>query len=177
MTGNELALLQRLPLFMGVPEAALRELCDIASSVKYARGSTVFYEGDAAATALLVLSGRLEARVDTHPGWRTVGTIAAGEVVGEQALFVADARRNASVVANDDVVGLQLTPEVLRRGARNEALMRLENHLLGTLARRIRKTNQAIKLVWKENPLESTDAPADKSIRGRLKSLFSSWGS
>ena len=175
MGTSELERLRRLPLFASVPDFALAELADIASIARYSRGNTVFYEGDTANLALLVLEGRLEARVDTHPGWRKVGTIAPGEVVGEQALFVAGAHRNATVVATEDVFALQLTPDVLRRGAYNDALIAVENHLLGTLARRIRTTNQAIKVVWKEQPMEQ-DETAPTTIRGRLQALFSRIG-
>ncbi len=178
MRPTEIAQLRDLPLFADVPDFALAELGDLTSTARFARGATVFYEGDAAEDALFVVSGRLEARVDTHPGYRKVGEIARGEVAGEQALFVRGSKRNATVVASSEVIALKIDPETLRRGARNEALIALENQLLGTLARRVRKTNQAIRLVWKERPLDDPDAFEDESptLRQRLGGLLSSLG-
>ncbi len=76
----------------------------VASSRTLAAGETLFAQGDAAGPLYVVLSGRLRA-IATSPGGETesrrdivLGDIAAGEPVGEMALFTGEPRM-ASVIA------------------------------------------------------------------------------
>ena len=72
-------------------------------------------------------------------------------------------------------MALLLTPELMDHAARNSAIVALEQHLLGTLARRIRSTNQAIQLAWKADapdPGSSDTPPQKRTLRARLSSLF-----
>ena len=68
---------------------------------------------------------------------------------------------------------LVVNRQLLDKMDRNEAMAAIERHLLGTMARRIRKTNQTMQMVWKEmtpsEPTEPLDAP---SLLERLGSLF-----
>lgn len=170
---SEVDQLSQLYLFRGVDRSALHELVILAPPVRFQRGVEVFAQGAPADVALLLFQGRLLASVCSAEGDTQVGDIRPGEVVGEQGLFVPGGQRSARVVAAEPSIALVLSPELMDHAARNPAIVALENHLLGTLARRIRRTNQAIQQAWKAQPLESADAaPRKRTLRDRLVALF-----
>ena len=175
-------ILSRLYLFREVPASALQELCVLAPPVQFQAGSNVFAQGDTADTALLVVEGCLVASVEGRDGEKIVGDSRAGEIVGETGLFARDMSRSASVMAAEDSRCLLVDRNLLRSAGDNPALAALERHLLGTMARRIRHTNQTMQMVWKETaPTERPTSEAmpapedDPTLRGKLSSLFSGW--
>lgn len=170
---NEIDQLGQLYLFRSVPRPALRELVSLAPPTRFGAGHAVFEEGAPADVALLLLSGRLVASVGTGDNAKQVGDIRPGEIVGEQGLFIPGGQRSARVVAAEPSVALLVTPELMDHAARNPAIVALEQHLLGTLARRIRATNQAIQMAWKADPPADTSPDArPRTIRERLSALF-----
>ncbi len=175
-------ILSRLYLFREVPASALQELCQLAPPIQFQAGANVFAQGDAADTALLVVDGCLVASVEGRDGEKIVGDSRAGEIVGETGLFARDMLRSASVMAAEDSRCLVVSRNLLRSGGDNPAMAALERHLLGTMARRIRRTNQTMQMVWKETaPSEppTTEAMAlperDSTLRGKLTALFRGW--
>ena len=171
---NEIERLSQLYLFRAVPPAALRELIILAPPTHIAAGHEVFAEGAAADVALLLLSGRLIAAVGKGAYSREVGDIKPGEIVGEQGLFVPGGQRSARVVAAEPSVALLVTPKLMDHAAANPAIVAIEQHLLGTLARRIRRTNQAIQGAWKAAPLpDQQGTPRKKTLRDRFAAIFS----
>ena len=174
--------LSRLYLFREVSASALQELCVLAPPVQFQAGSNVFAQGDAADTALLVVEGCLVASVEGRDGQKIVGDARAGEIVGETGLFARDMLRSASVMAAEDSRCLLVDRNLLRNAGNNPALAALGRHLLGSMARRIRRTNQTMQMVWKESdPSEETTVEAmpspeeDTTLRGKLSSLFNGW--
>lgn len=167
--------LSRLYMFGTVPRPSLEALLAAAPPVTFKPGDAVFRQGTAADVALLLVEGKLVATVYSASGKesRSVGDIRPGEILGEQALFQPGGRRSATVTAAEPSVALLFTPALLEAAATNPAVAALEQYLLGTLARRIRKTNQAIQQVWKAEatPEQKPDAPK-QSLRDRLRSLL-----
>ncbi len=88
-------------LFGVLPDALRSALAEHLVSVSIQGGETLIAEGDEADGLFLVVLGRLQARVAEGDGWRPVGDIGRGEVVGEAALLT-EQRRTASVVALRD---------------------------------------------------------------------------
>ncbi len=171
---TEIERLSQLYLFRTVPQPALRKLLILAPPTRVQVGHEVFAEGATADVALLLLSGRLVATVGQGEQSREVGDIKPGEIVGEQGLFVPGGQRSARVIAAEPSVALLVTPELMDHASANPAIMAIEQHLLGTLARRIRRTNQAIQHAWKATPLpDQGGAPRKKTLRDRLAALFS----
>ena len=140
--------LSGIPLFKSVPRSALRELTTLAPVVQFEEGHIVFHHGWAASVALLILRGKLVARVAHEGVVRNVGEIGPGEIMGEQALFVPGGQRSASVVAKTACTCLLLEPGKWERHSDNPAMVALERHLLETLARRIRRTNAVVQEAW-----------------------------
>jgi CRP-like cAMP-binding protein len=170
---NDIDQLSQLYLFRTVPAPALRDLLTLAPPTRFGAGHAVFEEGQPADVALLLIRGRLVASVGSGEHAKQVGDIRPGEIVGEQGLFVPGGLRSARVVAAEPSTALLVTPELMDHAAKNPAIVALEQHLLGTLARRIRATNQAIQLAWKADPpAESGQPERPRTLRERLSSLF-----
>ena len=168
--------LSKLYLFKSVPRRSLDELCALAPPVRFERRNEVFRQGAPADVALLVIEGRLIASVAAASGDKQVGEIRAGEIVGEQSLFVPGGRRSATVTAAEPSACLLISPDVIDHASHNPAVVAIEQFMLGTLARRIRGTNTAIQKVWKEAPTGEVEPtqPEKKAptLRDRLASLF-----
>ena len=91
---------QLLPQVFGTLDpTALEQLARVFRWVRLERGEQLFAQGDAGDALYVLVSGRLQARVETPGGGsRAVGEIVPGETVGEMAL-VSDEPRSATVVA------------------------------------------------------------------------------
>jgi CRP-like cAMP-binding protein len=169
--------LQSMYLFKDAPKRSLEEFIVHAPPVQFPRGSEVFRQGSPADVALLLIDGRLIAQVEAGGEVRQVGEIRTGEILGEQGLFIPGGRRSATVVAAEGCECLLLDRKVMDQAATNPAVVKLEQQLLGTLARRIRKTNQSIQQAWKAETPAKTDTPAEDTpapttLRQRLARMF-----
>lgn len=170
---SDVSALSQLYLFRSVPPAALQELCSLAPPASYPTGATVFRQGDPSDHALLVVSGRLQAFIHTGDFQRQVGEVRSGEIVGEGALFNPTGARSATVVAVEPSATLQLDWGLLERSPNNAAVIALEQYLLGTIARRIRKTNQSILAEWRAEAMLEQSAPAEApTLKERILRLL-----
>lgn len=171
---QDVAKLSKIFLFRQVKPKDVSELCRIARPVQFRTGDEVFVQGQDADCALLVVEGRLVASVGSGSNKREVGDSRAGEIVGETALFAKGGKRSATVVAAEDSRCLILDQEVLTTSPYNEALVAIEAHLLGSIARRIRSSGRVIQRVWKETGTSDGKPPPKDgpSLRVRLASLF-----
>lgn len=76
-----------------------RELLQTARRRRFARGETIFHEGDPGDSLHLVEKGRVAIRVTSPMGdVATLTVLGPGEAFGEGALLSADSRRTASAV-------------------------------------------------------------------------------
>ena len=159
-------------IFKGVERTALHELCAMAPPVSFKTGMTIFTQGDESDVALLLLDGLLGVEVTSAGQHREVGQVNSGEIVGETALFARGGKRSATVRALKSSQCLLINEDLLLNGAKNPAVIAIERHLLGTLARRIRRTNQETTKLWKELGVKDTTPEVKAGLVGKLKSLF-----
>lgn len=173
---NDVDLISQLYVFRAVPRTDIEELVALAPPQDFPAGSVVFRQGERADVAVLVVSGRLEAAVESGGTLRRVGEIGPGEVVGEQALFHPHGHRNATVSALQPSRGLVISGALLERSGDNRAIVALEGYLLGSLARRIRSTNRALMQAWKESSTRpgrtATGSDARSNLLANLRRLF-----
>ena len=95
-------IVRRLPLFEGLEPDLLEGITDQIEWFALPGGTTLFDAGDPPDALYLVISGNLGAYSSSAEGHRRlVGTIAAGETVGEMAL-ISGKPRNATVIALRD---------------------------------------------------------------------------
>ncbi|MEL6345587.1 MAG: cyclic nucleotide-binding domain-containing protein, partial [Myxococcota bacterium] len=121
--------------------------------------------GERAETALLVVSGDVSVQLPEGDGHRQVGEVHPGEVTGETALLNLGGQRGATVIAQSDVVCLELSPALLLSAADNPAVIAIERHLMLTIARRIRRSNANLKHAL-------GDASDPRPLRARLRAVL-----
>lgn len=108
---NARNLLGRATFFSEVLEGSdLDALALVAWRVDYDRGATLMREGEPGDSLLVIASGTVDVTLAGRS--ETVATLGPGSVVGEMSLLTG-ARRNADVVAEDEVVALEITKVAL----------------------------------------------------------------
>lgn len=158
--------LTALPAFKGVPMADLTELCRYVYGRHVLRGE-VLYEEDAPATdACLLLSGRLSVRLADG---KVVGDLWPGELVGDAALFDTQGRRNATVFAVMDSECAVIEPQLFALLPHNRAVVAIEEHLLASMARRIRAANARLEQTWRPEAPEEPKAGAAEPKKTGLR--------
>ncbi len=175
--GNRETPTSALQPFRVIPAEELARLERLGRKLRYGRDEPVFSQGEPADHALLLLQGRLTVVLEVDGKLRNVGDVWPGEVTGETALFQEDAVRSATVRAVTPSVCLVVNDELLGHARHTRALAAAQNHLLATMARRIRSTNVALRKVWQEQRAaaaqsQAADAPTPASVRQRLAHLF-----
>ena len=169
--------LSRLPAFSSVPGDHLRRFVLAGTPVRLSPGR-VLVRQDApiprgGGMAWLVVEGVLRAYVRGSGGEEPVGDVRPGEVVGELGLFANGGRRSATVRVEQPALCVRFDAAVLEALPHNRAVLALERHLMGSLARRIRKANLLIQKAWRES---SADTPPEEPMRPgflqRLAALF-----
>lgn len=149
--------LTALPAFKGVPMADLTELCRYVYRRHLLRGE-VLYEEDAPATdACILISGRLSVRLRDG---KVVGDLWPGEFVGDAALFGTQGRRNATVSSVMDSECAVIEPQLFALLPHNRAVVAIEEHLLASMARRIRAANARLEHTWRPEAAEPASATA-----------------
>ena len=94
----QIDLLQRMPVFGGLHEPALRQLLERATAVHRAGGEAFFLEGDAAEAMYVLESGRVAVTKRWQGSEFVLHELAAGDCFGEMALMDLQPR-SASVRA------------------------------------------------------------------------------
>jgi CRP/FNR family cyclic AMP-dependent transcriptional regulator len=87
-----------------IPDDERRRVLATAPRRRFARGETVFHEGDPGDSLHVIAKGHVAVRATTALGdVATFRVLGSGDIFGEQALLVADAHRVATVVALETV--------------------------------------------------------------------------
>ena len=98
--------LRKIPLFHGLQGDEYREVLSICHVSRFEEGEIVFEEGDASFQMYVILSGTVTVRGKSNHSV----TLQPGEILGEIGL-VCNVKRTASVVANEDVILLEIHKE------------------------------------------------------------------
>lgn len=107
---HEAELLRYVPLFSGIDTKRLTLLAYTSEIRTYEPDEVLFRHGEAGDCAYVVLSGAVEAIVDTPAGEIVVARLADGDLVGEIAIL-CDVPRTATVKAVAAVKTLRIKRE------------------------------------------------------------------
>jgi CRP/FNR family transcriptional regulator len=108
-----LELLKRLPLFIGAPEPALRQLAEQTRVEQFKRDATIFFQGDAADRIWLVRQGQVKIVHHDEGGREMIlEMISSGEVFGGGVLFME--KHPATACAFDDAEAISFSREVYK---------------------------------------------------------------
>lgn len=107
---EKIALIERIPLFTGIPLEAFASLASRLVEKAYRAGTVLFEEGEPGDRFYLIVTGEINIYRDMGPASeRLIGRRGAGEFIGEMSLLNPDGKRTASARAATDARLLELT--------------------------------------------------------------------
>lgn len=153
-----------IPLFPQMDPAASESLAGMLVMQRVRRGHVVFYEGEPGDRLYVIRSGRVKLGQRSADGRENLlAVLGGGEVFGELSLFDPGPRTATATAVTDTVLGELGHPELVRwlDDHPSQAM-----HLLATLARRLRRTNEALAdLVFSDVPGRVAKALLDLADR------------
>ena len=148
---QEEEVVRRAPLFTALDEAAAISLRASMDSVKIAKGSILFKEGDDGEHLYVIIDGKLKLGTSSGDGRENLLSILGpGEMFGELSLFDPGPRTSTATAVTDAKL-LSLSHEKVIPWLRQNPEVSLQ--LLTRLSQRLRRTNEAVgDLVFSDVP-------------------------
>jgi CRP-like cAMP-binding protein len=143
--------IRKAPLFTALDDAAAASLLANMVSVKIAKGSVLFAEGDEGDQLYVIAEGKLKLGTSSGDGRENLLSILGpGEMFGELSLFDPGPRTSTATAVTDAKL-LSLGQEKLLPWLIENPMVSLQ--LLASLAQRLRRTNEAVgDLVFSDVP-------------------------
>lgn len=154
----------RAPLFAGLDTQTSLSLISGLTSISLDRGEALFREGEPGDRLYLVREGKVKLGRQSGDGRENLlAVLGPGEMLGELSLF-DPGLRTASAVAIVESTVLEVNHQQLTTWLQTNPPVAL--HLLRALARRLRRTNEALAdLVFSDVPGRVAKALLDLSTR------------
>ncbi len=133
--GQLAELIRDVPLFGAFSADEFDQLTGLFSELSFRKGETLWHEGDPGESFLVVVSGELE----VNTGDRIVARLTTGDVLGETALLLGEAR-TATVRASRRTRLLTLTADDFRKSFAQNA--KVLEHLSRVLSQRLASRNR-----------------------------------
>ena len=148
---HEEEVVRRAPLFTALDEAAAVSLRASMDSVKIAKGSILFKEGDGGEHLYVIIDGKLKLGTSSGDGRENLLSILGpGEMFGELSLFDPGPRTSTATAVTDAKL-LSLSHEKVIPWLKQNPEVSLQ--LLTRLSQRLRRTNEAVgDLVFSDVP-------------------------
>ena len=155
---------RRAPLFAALDEQTAESLISTMSPSRLERGDVLFHEGDQGDRLYVIGEGKIKlGRTSSDGRENLLAILGPGEMFGELSLFDPGPRTATATVVADAVV-LELGHSDLIRWLQDKPTV--AQHLLQALARRLRRTNEALAdLVFSDVPGRVAKALLDLSTR------------
>jgi CRP-like cAMP-binding protein len=150
---QEVALLEKVPMFAGLANVHLRRIAAIGKVEEHPLGHKLFAEGDVGHTFYVVLSGAVRiSRMVPGMGEEALAIHRAGAYFGEMAL-IEDAPRSAHALVHEQcrlyVIAKQDLEDLLF--VDRELAYELLWNFVRTLSRRLRETNDKMTFLATSN--------------------------
>ena len=148
---HEEEVVRRAPLFTALDEAAAVSLRASMDSVKIAKGSILFKEGDDGEHLYVIIEGKLKLGTSSGDGRENLLSILGpGEMFGELSLFDPGPRTSTATAVTDAKL-LSLSHKKVIPWLKQNPEVSLQ--LLTRLSQRLRRTNEAVgDLVFSDVP-------------------------
>jgi CRP-like cAMP-binding protein len=148
---QEEEVVRRAPLFTALDEAAALSLRASMDTVKIAKGSILFKEGDDGEHLYVIIDGKLKLGTSSGDGRENLLSILGpGEMFGELSLFDPGPRTSTATAVTDAKL-LSLSHEKVIPWLKQNPEVSLQ--LLTRLSQRLRRTNEAVgDLVFSDVP-------------------------
>jgi len=154
----------RTPLFANLDETESASLLALMTEVTFARGATLFREGERGDRLYVITSGKIKLGHSASDGRENLlAVLGPGEMLGELSLF-DPGPRTATATAVSDATLTELPHSQLLPWLKAHPSVAMP--LLGALAHRLRRTNEALAdLVFSDVPGRVAKALLDLSRR------------
>ena len=155
---------RQAPLFAALDDEAANALRSTMASVTLSRGQVLFHEGDPGDRLYVIVDGKIKLGRTSGDGRENLlAILGPGEMFGELSLFDPGPRNaTATAVADTQMIGLGNEDLTSWLSGRPD----VARHLLRALARRLRRTNEALAdLVFSDVPGRVAKALLDLSER------------
>ena len=155
---------RRAPLFTGLDDEAAAALLASTTSVELPRGQALFSEGQPGEHLYVIVAGKIKLGRTSGDGRENLLTVLGpGEMFGELSLFDPGPRTaTATAVSDARLIALGHTDLQSWLTGRPD----VAQHLLGALARRLRRTNETLAdLVFSDVPGRVAKALLDLASR------------
>ena len=155
---------RRAPLFTGLDDEAAAALLASTTSVELPRGQALFSEGQPGEHLYVIVAGKIKLGRTSGDGRENLLTVLGpGEMFGELSLFDPGPRTaTATAVSDARLIALGHTDLQSWLTGRPD----VAQHLLGALARRLRRTNETLAdLVFSDVPGRVAKALLDLANR------------
>ena len=148
---QEEEVVRNAPLFTALDEAAAASLRASMDSIKIAKGSILFKEGDEGEHLYVIIDGKLKLGTSSGDGRENLLSILGpGEMFGELSLFDPGPRTSTATAVTDAKL-LSLSHEKVIPWLKQNPEVSLQ--LLTRLSQRLRRTNEAVgDLVFSDVP-------------------------
>lgn len=145
MAPTRIELLQRMPVFGAIGEAALDFIVGRARPLEVAAGDAFFRQGDPPQCMYVLESGRAEAHKVHGDEARVIGRFGPGDCFGEMALLDLHPR-SATVVAAEPCRALAIGPDDLYALYHHdvESFALIQMNLAREMSRRLRITDELL---------------------------------
>jgi CRP/FNR family transcriptional regulator, cyclic AMP receptor protein len=155
---------RRAPLFTALDDEAARALLSSMTRVELRRGDALFTEGDDGDRLYVITSGKIKLGRSSADGRENlIAVLGPGEMFGELSLF-DPGPRTATATAVSDALLVGLGHDDLQQWLSGRP--DVAQQLLGALARRLRRTNEALAdLVFSDVPGRVAKALLDLAAR------------
>ena len=152
------------PLFAGLEPGSARALIASMKSIDIGRGDVLFHEGEPGDRLYVIREGKVKLGTRSGDGRENLlAVLGPGEMIGELSLFDPGPRTATATAVSDSVV-LEMGHHDLQTWL--AATPAVAEHLLQALARRLRRTNEALAdLVFSDVPGRVAKALLDLSSR------------
>jgi signal transduction histidine kinase/predicted CoA-binding protein len=134
--------LRKIPLFAGLPQTDLEQLCEMVTELRLPAGTELFQEGSQGDQAFVIKEGQVEILKDAENGRVLLAVRQAGDVIGEMSLLEA-APRSASVRARTDCLLLVIDHKHLDHLLNTSPSA--AKAMLHTITSRLRSTEQIVR--------------------------------
>lgn len=139
---QEVELVRQIPIFSKIDPAMQKLLCFSSERLTYEPGQVMFYVGDAADAAYVVIEGVAEMTVPTPAGVIVVNTLGRNDVIGEIAIF-GSVPRTATATAKTRLETLRISRDMLVEVIRKNPDAAIE--MIRILASRLANTTALLR--------------------------------
>lgn len=138
---DDLAFLNSLPLFAGIPSGDLQAIHRMCRGDRHAAGTTLLRQGDLGADLYIIREGEVAVRINKDGEERELVRLGSGSIFGEMALFDGYPR-SATVVAISDVTTYCIAQAEFNRFAQEQSSILFQ--MCKVFSHRLRDTNSML---------------------------------